>query len=397
MAQKRDYYEVLGVARNSDAGTIKASYRKLAMQFHPDRNPGDPTAEDKFKEAAEAYEVLSDDNKRAMYDRGGFDGLKSGGFGGGPVDLSDIFAQFGDIFADFFGGGGGGFGGGFGGFGGQRGPRPTVGADIRYDLEITLEEAISGLTKEIEVPRTKSCGACTGSGAKNNELTTCPTCRGRGQVVSGRGGFMIATTCRGCGGKGRIATEACVDCSGAGRLEDVRRLDVRIPGGVDNGVRLRLQGEGDAGELGGPSGDLYVFIAVKPHNQFLRDGADLHCELALSIPLACLGGSAQVPKVGGGEHEIEIPEGMQPGDTVRLRGEGVPKLGGRGTGDLVVHLTVSIPRKLKKAQREAVAALAEHLPDEAELTVPGERQRETRNRKKGGGFFDRIRDALEGD
>lgn len=393
MSSKRDYYEVLQVARDADVRTIKSAYRKLAMQHHPDRNPGDETAEDKFKEAAEAYEVLSDEQKRSLYDRGGFEGLRGQGFSGFN-DLGDIFSQFGDIFADFFGGG---FGGGFG-FGGQRGPRPTVGADIRYDLEITLEDVINGVTNEIEVPRTKSCEVCEGTGAKGGELVACATCRGRGQVVSGRGGFMIATTCRDCMGRGRTARDPCEPCSGVGRVEDRRRLDVKIPPGVDTGVRLRLQGEGDAGELGGPPGDLYVFIAVAPHDKFLRDGADLHCELAVSFPLAALGGSAHITTIRGERQEIEVPAGMQPGDTVRLKEQGVPRLGNRGVGDLLVHLTIAVPKKLKKPQREAIEGLAEHLPDEAELTIPGGRHRETKNRKRGsGGILDRIRDALEGE
>ena len=398
MSAKRDYYDVLGVAREADARTIKSSYRKLAMQYHPDRNPDDPTAENKFKEAAEAYEVLSDSNKRHLYDRGGFEGLKNSGFAG-MSDLGDIFSQFGDIFADFFGGG---FGGGFG-FGGARGPRPTVGADIRYDLEITLEEAIKGLTREVEVTRTHSCRDCAGTGSEDGEMVACATCRGRGQVVSGRGGFMIATTCRACGGRGRTPAKICEPCEGQGRTSETTRLDVRIPAGVDTGVRLRLQGEGDAGELGGPPGDLYVFVTVQPHDRFLRDGADLHCELAVSFPLACVGGTAAIASIQEGDHEIQIPAGMQPGDVVRLRGEGVPRLGNRGHGDLLVHLTVAVPRKLKKPQREAVESLAEQFPDEAELVVPGDSQRETRNRGGGGGgaaagsIFDRIRDALEGE
>ena len=395
MSQKRDYYEVLGVSRTADPKEIKSAYRKLAMKYHPDRNPGDDAAEASFKEAAEAYEVLSDENKRHLYDRGGFDGLKNSGFAGGAADMGDIFSQFGDIFSDLFGGG---FGGGFG-FGGARGPRPTVGADIRYDLEITLEEAFVGLTRQIEVPRTHPCKPCDGTGAKDGEVTTCPTCGGRGQVVSGRGGFMISSSCPACRGQGQMARAHCETCEGRGRVEENKKLDVRVPAGVDTGVRLRLQGEGDAGEHGGPPGDLYVFIHVKEHDRFLRNGTDVHCELMVSFPLACLGGTTQVLSIDSQENlDLEIPAGMQPGDTVRIKGHGMPKLGGTTAGDIVVHLNISVPKKLSKDQRKAIKALAsDHLPDQVELNFPGESQRETRQRKRGGGIFDRIRDALEVD
>ena len=330
MAAKRDYYEVLGVPRDVDPRTLKSAYRKLAMKFHPDRNPGDSEAEERFKEAAEAYEVLSDERKRAMYDRGGFEGLKSGGFQPGfSGDLSDIFGQFGDLFAEFFGGQG------FGGF--QGGPRPTVGADLRYDLEITLEEAFTGTSRNIEVKRTIACTACGGTGAKDGELVTCAVCGGRGQVVQGRGGFMIATSCRACNGRGKVAKELCATCDGVGVVDDVKRLDVKVPAGVDTGVRLRLQGEGDAGTNGGPPGDLYVFVAVQSHDMFVRQGTELHCELAVSYPMAAMGGDTLIPRLGGGEVEVAVPAGMQPGDTVRVAEAGMPRLGGRGVGDMVVQ------------------------------------------------------------
>lgn len=391
MASKRDYYEVLGVARDADQRTIKTAYRKLAMKYHPDRNPGDPTAEEKFKEAAEAYEVLADDDKRRLYDRGGFEGLRNSGFSGFNGDIGDIFSQFGDIFAEFFGGAGAG------GFGfGNRGPRPSVGADLRYDIEVTLEEAVAGTSKSIELGRTQACRACAGSGAKDNELLTCPTCQGRGQVVSGRGGFMIATTCRACYGRGRVARERCATCNGAGKTEERRKLDVKIPPGVDNGVRLRLQGEGDAGELGGPPGDLYVFLSVKPHDFYARDGADLHCQLGVSFPTACTGGIKRIPRIGGGELEVQIPAGMQPGDTVRLNGQGAPRLGNRGSGDVVVHLTVNVPKKLSEEQRRALDVLTDLLPDESEVGAPGAKSRETRSRRKStASIFEKIRDAFE--
>lgn len=393
MAQKRDYYEVLGVSHNAEAREIKSAYRKLAMKYHPDRNQGDESAEERFKEAAEAYEVLSDTQKRPLYDRGGFDGLKNSGFAGGSVDMNDIFSQFGDIFSDFFGGG---FGGGFGG---ARGPRPTVGSDIRYDLEITLEEAMTGFSREIEVPRTHPCKPCLGTGAKNGELSNCPTCGGQGQVISGRGAFMISSACPSCRGRGQLANEVCEECHGLARVEESKKLDVRVPAGVDSGVRLRLQSEGDAGDHGGPPGDLYVFIDVKPHDKFLRNGQDLHCELSVSFPLACLGGTTQVPApVGGENYDLEIPAGMQPGDKVRIRNKGVTRLGGTGQGDIVVHLNIQVPQKVSVAQKKAIEALAaDHLPDDVELGFPGESQRETKQRRRGGGLFDRIREALDTD
>jgi molecular chaperone DnaJ len=364
------------------------------MQFHPDRNPGDEQAEEKFKEAAEAYEVLSDDGKRRLYDRGGFEGLRSTGFSGFNGDIGDIFSQFGDIFAEFFGAG---FGGGGFGFNGRGGPRPTVGADLRYDLEITLEDAMNGATKQIEAVRTQSCRPCTGTGAEGAEMLTCPTCRGRGQVVSGRGGFMIATTCRACNGRGRIPTKTCNACQGRGRIEETKTIDVRIPAGVDTGVRLRLQGEGDSGELGGPPGDLYVFLSVAQHAFYLRDGADLHCEVEVSFPLACMGGGAKIPKIAGGELDVAVPAGMQPGDTVRIKGEGVPRLGNRGVGDVIVHLTVTVPTELDAEQKKAVESLAALLPEKAAVAEPLAK-RHARKRKRGAGnLFDRIRDAFDAD
>ncbi|MEO1336166.1 MAG: molecular chaperone DnaJ, partial [Myxococcota bacterium] len=348
--------------------------------------------EERFKEAAEAYEVLSDERKRAMYDRAGFDGLKSGGFQPGfSGDIGDIFGQFGDLFAEFFGGQG------FGGF--QGGPRPTVGADLRFDLEISLEEAHDGTTRNIEVKKTVSCDTCGGTGAKDGVLVTCDVCGGRGQVVQGRGGFMIATTCRACNGRGKVARELCSVCDGVGALDDIKKLEVKVPPGVDTGVRLRLQGEGDAGTNGGPPGDLYVFIAVQPHDMFVRQGAELHCELAVSFTMACIGGDTLIPRLSGGEIEVAVPAGMQPGDTVRVAEGGMPKLGGRGVGDLVVHLTVQVPSNITDPQRTLLEQLDEAMPMEPEFSASGGDRRETRRnrRRKGGSFFDRLRDAFEGD
>jgi molecular chaperone DnaJ len=391
VSQKRDYYEVLGVPRDSDQRSIKASYRKLALKFHPDRNPGDKDAEEKFKEAAEAYEVLSDEQKRAIYDRAGFDGLRTGGFNPNFTgDLGDIFAHFGDIFSEFFGGG---FG--FGGAG--RGPRPTVGADLRFDLGITLEEALKGTAKQVEVSRNAPCRTCMSTGAKDAEMITCAACGGRGQVVQGRGGFMIATTCRACGGKGRSPREMCPDCEGRGAIEETKKLEVKVPPGVDTGVRLRLQGEGDAGRFGGPPGDLYVFISVKDHHLFVREGADLHCELSVAFPTACMGGEAKVPRLVEGEVTVKVPAGMQPGDIIRIEGGGLPRLGGRGVGDLLVHLTISVPKRLNEKQKKMLADLAVELPVETEVSADGPERRETKRKTKKQGIFDRIRDAFDGD
>ncbi|MEM7674819.1 MAG: molecular chaperone DnaJ [Myxococcota bacterium] len=392
MAAKRDYYEVLGVPRDVEPRALKSAYRKLAMKFHPDRNPGDADAEERFKEAAEAYEVLSDDRKRAMYDRAGFDGLKSGGFQPGfSGDIGDIFGQFGDLFAEFFGGQG------FGGF--QGGPRPTVGADLRFDLEISLEEAFSGTNRNIEVKKTVGCETCGSTGAKDGALVTCDVCAGRGQVVQGRGGFMIATTCRACNGRGKVARELCSTCDGVGAIDDLKKLDVKVPPGVDTGVRLRLQGEGDAGTNGGPPGDLYVFVAVQPHDMFVRQGPELHCELAVSFTMACVGGDTLIPRLNGGEIEVAVPAGMQPGDTVRVAEGGMPRLGGRGIGDLVVHLTIQVPSSMTDPQRKLLEQLDEAMPIEPEFSASGGDRRETRRnrRRKGGSFFDRLRDAFEGD
>lgn len=393
MSGKRDYYEVLGVARDADLKTIKTAYRKLALKYHPDRNPDNKEAEESFKECAEAYDVLQDDGKRAIYDRAGHEGLKSRGFQPGfDGNIGDIFSQFSDIFAEFFGGG-------FGGFGGQRGPRPTVGPDLRHDLEITMEKAMSGSTEKIDVVRNVACRTCLGSGAKDAEMKPCAACGGRGQVVQGRGGFMIATTCRACMGRGRIPKTACTECEGRGQTEEKKTLEVRIPPGVDSGVRLRLQGEGGGGEMGGPSGDLYVFLTVQQHNLYVREGANLHCELAVSFHSACFGTTTTLPKIGGGEIEVKVPAGMQPGDTVRLQGQGLPRLGGRGQGDIVVHLNINVPKRLDAAQKKAVEALRDILPDESAISSSDSEKHETKRRKKAGsgGFFDRLRDAFEGE
>ncbi|MES2917158.1 MAG: molecular chaperone DnaJ [Pseudomonadota bacterium] len=347
---KRDYYEVLGVAKTASADEIKKAYRKLAMKHHPDRNPDDKTAEDKFKEANEAYEVLSDDDKRAAYDRhghagvdpnmGGFGG--QGGFGGGGGSFSDIF---GDVFGDIFGGGGGGGGRG----GGQRANR---GSDLRYTLELDLEEAVRGTTVQIRVPKLSTCEVCDGSGAKKGTtVDTCRTCGGVGQVRMQQGFFSVAQTCPTCRGRGKTIKDPCNACHGQGRVEKAKTLEVKIPAGVDSGDRIRLSGEGEAGMNGGPSGDLYVQVAVRPHKIFERDGADLYCEMPISFADAALGGELEVPTLEG-RVKLKIPEGTQTGKLFRLRGKGVAPVRGGGTGDLLCRVAVETPVNLSKRQKE---------------------------------------------
>ncbi|MEM1025359.1 MAG: molecular chaperone DnaJ [Myxococcota bacterium] len=396
MAHQRDYYEVLGVARDADGRTIKSAYRKLALQYHPDRNQGDDEAERRFKEASEAYEVLSDDDKRALYDRAGFDGLKSGGYSPFNGDLGDIFSQFGDLFSEFFGGQAG-----FGGFGGAgpQGPRPMAGSDLHASVQVDLEDAAVGASRTIEIERMSPCGDCGGTGAEGGRMRTCPVCKGQGQVVQGRGAFMIATTCRACGGTGQVPERVCSSCRGEGFVADARKLDIRVPAGVYSGLRLRLTGEGNAGLHGGPPGDLYVLIDVRPHETFARDGGDLHCELAVSYPMACTGGRTQLSGLQGVEHDLEVPPGSRPGDILRLAGAGVPRLDGSGDGDILVHLTIQVPEKLSKAQQKVLEELNEALPLEAEVQAVGDKPRpsQQRRRRRTGSFFDRLRDALDGE
>jgi molecular chaperone DnaJ len=393
---KRDYYEVLGIARTADAREIKAAYRKLALKYHPDRNPGDTEAEERFKEAAEAYEVLADEQKRAIYDRAGFEGLRSGGFQGFNGDLGDIFSQFGDIFSEFFGGGGfGGFGGGFGG--GFRGPRPMAGADLHAQVAISLEQALTGTSNSITVDRTRPCEACDATGAEGGRMASCPACGGRGQIVQGRGAFMIATTCRACGGVGKTPEKQCEACGGQAVRSEARKLEIRVPAGVYSGLRLRVPGEGNAGLHGGPPGDLYVLIDVQPHETFVRDGPDLHCELGIGFSLACLGGRVDVPRLDGETEAIEVPAGSQPGDVLRVHRAGLPRIEGGGMGDMLVHLTVQVPKRLDKEQEKLVRSIGEKVDAPPHVTAGGPNRRETTRRRKKGGFFGRLRDALEGE
>jgi molecular chaperone DnaJ len=353
---KRDYYEILEVERTVTIEEIKKSYRKLAVKYHPDKNPGDKAAEEQFKELGEAYEVLSDPQKRSLYDQHGhaaFD-RRAGGFARGPGGFHDPF----DIFREVFGGGGSIFEDLFGG--GRADPtQPQRGEDLRYDMEITFEEAAHGTEKEITVTKPERCDVCNGSGAEaGSKVKTCPTCGGRGQVISSRGIFSIAQTCPACQGAGRVVEKPCKACHGAGRRERPSKIKLRIPGGVDTGSRLRSLGNGEAGFRGGPSGDLYVVLHVKPHEIFQRDGDDLLCEVPVSFVQAALGSEIEVPTLNG-KAEIKIPAGTQPGTTFRLKGKGIKNVQGYGHGDLHVRIMVEVPTHLTSAQKAKLQEYAE--------------------------------------
>ncbi len=379
---KRDYYDVLGVPRDAGDQDIKSAYRKLALKHHPDRNPGDVEAEEKFKEAAEAYAVLADPEKRSAYDRFGHAGVSSAG-GAGGFDPT-IFADFGDIFGglrDIFG-----FGDLFGG-GGRRGG-PQRGSDLRYDLEITFEESANGMETAIQIPRQEACEACKGTGAAaGSSPTVCPQCGGRGQIRYQQGFFTVAQTCRQCGGAGRVITKPCTECRGHGQVARQRKLTVRIPAGIANGQRLRLYGEGEGGQAGGPAGDLYVVVHVQDHPVFRREGDDLLCRVPVTFPIVALGGEISVPTLNGPE-KLTIPEGTQSGQVFRLRGKGMPSVSGRGRGDLHVAIDVRTPKKLTKEQRHLLEQLAKSMPVEKLKAPTREEAEEDRS------VFERVKDIF---
>ena len=375
---KRDFYEVLGVSRDASERDIKKAYKRLAMKFHPDRNQGDDSAADKFKEVKVAYEILTDAQKKAAYDQYGHAAFEQGGMGGGGYggggqgDFGDIF---GDVFGDIFGGGRRG--------GGQA--RAQRGSDLRYNMELSLEEAVRGVSKEIEVPTLVECDICDGSGAKaGSSAQTCGTCHGHGQVQMRQGFFAVQQTCPTCNGKGKIIKDPCNSCHGQGRKQKTKTLNVKIPAGVDTGDRIRLSGEGEAGEHGAPAGDLYVQVHVKEHNIFERDGNNLYCEVPVSFSMAALGGEVEVPTLDG-RVNLKVPEETQTGRMFRMRGKGVKGVRGGGVGDLIVKLVVETPVKLSSRQKE--------LLREFEETCGGEAA--SKHKPKSEGFFSGVKNFFD--
>ena len=374
---KRDYYEILGVGRTATDVELKSAYRKLAMKYHPDRNPGDDAAEETFKEGAEAYAVLADTDKRSLYDRFGHQGVNAAGGGGfDPTVFSgfeDILGGLGDIFGfgDLFGRGG-----------------PQRGADLRYDLEITFEEAARGAETAVQIPRQENCETCHGSGAApGSSPTVCQQCRGQGQVRFQQGFFTVARTCPQCRGAGKVITKPCQACRGAGRVAHERKITVKIPAGIATGQQLRLQGEGEAGFAGGPAGHLFVVVHVQEHEFFRRDGMNLFCEIPVNFTTVALGGEIQVPTLNGTDN-VKVPEGTQTGTTLRLRGKGMPDVNGRGRGDLFATVQVLTPKKLTKEQRGLLVQLAKLLPKEKFEPRAREDQQDERN------LFDRVKDMF---
>ena len=377
---KRDYYEVLGISRSATDVEIKSAYRKLAMEHHPDRNPGNAKSEEQFKAAAEAYAVLADSEKRSLYDRFGHAAVGSSTGGGVGFDAS-VFAEFGD-FGDILGNM---FGFGFGG--GRRGG-PQRGADLRYDLEISFLESARGAETTILIPRHEHCEACHGSGAApGSTATTCSQCRGQGQVRTQQGFFTVARTCPQCRGAGRVIAKPCTTCRGAGTVARERKITVKIPPGIANGQQLRLQDEGEAGAGGGPPGHLFVVIQVQEHEFFRRDGNNLFCEIPVNFTTLALGGEIQVPTLDGPE-KVKVAEGTQTGTTLRLRGKGMPDVNGRGRGDLFATVQVQTPRKLTKDQKRLIEQLAKELPKEEFEPRPHADEQDERN------LFDRVKDMF---
>jgi molecular chaperone DnaJ len=359
---KADYYEVLGVSRDASEQELKSAYRKLALKFHPDRNPGDHAAEEKFKEASEAYQVLSDGDKRAAYDRFGHAAVSGGGPGGfggfsGAVDLGDIF---GDLFGEMFNAGGQ-----------QRASRQVRGDDLRYDLTIDFQESIFGTEKEIRIRRLEACETCKGSGSTSGRgPVTCPQCHGRGQIRYQQGFFSVARTCNACGGRGSIISDPCQTCRGETRITKEIKLTVKVPPGVEEGTRIRYTGEGDVGRGNGQSGDLYIVLSIRAHDFFHREGQNLHCVIPISFPQAALGAEIEIEGVDG-PVMLNVPEGIQSGKEIRVRGKGVPYLNEKGRGDLIAKLVVQIPKKLSKAQRDLISELGKSMSVENKPTSPG--------------------------
>jgi molecular chaperone DnaJ len=369
---KRDYYEILGVAKTASDAELKSAFRKLAMRYHPDKNPGDHEAEIRFKEVNEAYQTLSDGQKRAAYDRFGHAAFANGG-PGGPGFGADFTDFMSDIFENFFGD--------------QRGRRGAGGrergADMRYNLEITLEEAYQGRAATLRIPTSVTCEVCAGSGAKaGSKPRQCPTCGGYGRVRAAQGFFAIERTCPNCHGRGEVIDDPCPACSGAGRVTRERTLSVNVPAGVEDGTRIRLAGEGEAGLRGGPAGDLYIFLTLKPHAFFQRDGADLFCRVPISMVSAALGSEITVPTIDGSDAKVKVPEGTQSGKQFRLRGKGMPVLRSRDTGDLYIQVVVETPQSLTKRQREL---LQEFEQESSKETHP-----------ESTGFFSRVREFFDG-
>jgi molecular chaperone DnaJ len=341
MTTKRDYYEILGVSRNADNSELKSKYRKLALKYHPDRNPGDKEAEESFKEAAEAYDVLSDPKKRQIYDQFGHQGLQGQGFSGAG-GFDDIFSSFGDIFEDFFG------------FGGQRGSQSRVrrGADLRYDMTLEFLDAAFGTETEISIEKTEICSRCKGNGCEpGTHPETCRHCHGSGQYSQSQGFFTVRTTCPYCRGKGKSIGSPCTTCRGGGQVGVKKKVAVKIPAGVDSGSRLRLSGEGESSPNGGPNGDLYVFISVKPHKNFKRNETNIICLVEISFIQAILGDTITIPTLNG-ERELEIPKGTQYGDTIVLKGEGIPSLRNGTRGDQIVQVEIQMPAAINKKQEK---------------------------------------------
>jgi molecular chaperone DnaJ len=369
---KRDYYEVLSVTRTASDGEIKTSYRKLAMQWHPDRNPGDADCEMKFKEISEAYDCLKDPQKRAAYDRYGHAAFENGAGPGGAGFGSEFTSAFSDIFDDLFG---------MGRRGGRSGGRER-GADLRFNLEISLEEAFAGKNAQIQIPTNVTCETCSGTGAKaGTQPSQCRTCSGTGRIRHAQGFFTLERTCTACQGRGSVIQDPCASCGGAGRVVKERTLEVNIPAGVEDGTRIRLGGEGEAGVRGGGPGDLYIFLSITPHAIFQREGADLYCRVPVSMVAATLGGEFDVPTVDGGRTKVKIPEGTQSGKRLRLASKGMPVLRSRSRGDMYVQVAVETPQKLTKRQKEL---LREFDRDSSKDTQP-----------ESSGFFAKVRELFE--